>query len=50
MSVLFMTVFIPFRHIGALDSERALRKVIVEFCWFNLLYVLALVFLVPRLL
>lgn len=49
MSVLFATILIPLRHARSDDAERALKKVVIEFCWFNLAYVLALVFVVPRL-
>ena len=49
MSLLFMTVWIPFRHARAASAELGLRSVVKEFCWFNLFYVLALAYLVPRL-
>lgn len=50
MAILFMTIAIPMRHVRAQNPERALKRAMVEFCWFNLVYVLAIVFLVPRLL
>jgi hypothetical protein len=48
MSLLIATVAIPMRHAGSARPKVALKRAVVEFCWFNLFYVLALVFLVPR--
>lgn len=49
MSVLFATLLIPLRHVLDADPVRALKRVVIEFCWFNVAYVLALAYLVPRL-
>lgn len=49
MSILFAILVIPMRHAGAADMQVGLRKALIEFCWFNLFYVLALVYVVPRL-
>ena len=50
MSILFAIIAIPMRHVGAADARLALRKGLIEFCWFNLIYVLTIVYVVPRLL
>lgn len=49
MSVLFMTIAIPMRHAADANPQLALKRVVKEFCWFNLFYIVALVYLVPRL-
>jgi hypothetical protein len=50
LSILIATIALPLRHAGSDDPQGALRKMVVEFCWFNLFYVLSLAYLVPRLL
>jgi hypothetical protein len=50
MSILLATVLIPIRNMQNEDPSQALRRTVTEFCWFSLLYTLALVFVVPRLL
>ena len=49
MSIVIMTFIIPLRHARADEPTRALKRVVVEFCWFSLFYTLLLVYLVPRL-
>jgi hypothetical protein len=50
LSIVIATIALPLRHAGAEDARAAMRKMVVEFCWFNLFYVIALVYIVPRLL
>lgn len=49
MSILLAIIVIPLRHAGAADAQLGLRKTLVEFCWFNLLYVLAIAYVALRL-
>lgn len=50
LSILIATFALPLRHAGADDPGPALRKMVIEFCWFNMFYVLILAYVVPRLL
>ena len=50
LSILIATLVLPLRHANAEAPELAVRTMLVEFCWFNLFYVFALCYLVPRLL
>jgi hypothetical protein len=50
LSILIATIALPLRHAAAEEPQQAMRKMIIEFCWFNLFYVLALAHVIPRLL
>lgn len=50
LSIVIATIALPLRHAGGEEPRAAMRKMVIEFCWFNLFYVLALVYVVPRLL
>ncbi|HET9959351.1 MAG TPA: hypothetical protein VFQ61_32900 [Polyangiaceae bacterium] len=50
LSILIMSIVIPARAAMTKDPERGLRKALKQMAIFNLLYVLAVTFLYPRLL
>ena len=50
ISILFMSIIIPARAASAKDPRKGLKKALVQMTVFNLLYVLAITYLYPRLL
>ncbi len=50
LSVIIFTVAAPIRMSRQPDPNKALRSLVITFCWFNLAYVFALAYFVPRIL
>jgi hypothetical protein len=50
ISILFLSIIIPARAAQTKDPKKGLKKALIQMAIFNLIYVLALTFLYPRLL
>jgi hypothetical protein len=50
ISILIMSIIIPARAAAATDARRGMRTALKQMVVFNLLYVLAITFVFPRLL
>ncbi len=50
ISILFLSIIIPARAAQAKDPRKGLKKALIQMAVFNLIYVLALTYLYPRLL